>query len=137
MRAAATGLTPLDVYAMTSRELEIWFEGWSERRRQEMELLAWVQANLINIHIPKGKAGVKMHQLLPKWAKRLAKGEASDEVDDVPGEGGDPVAAMAKAKDRVRQKRDEGWWQSGPGVALRRALGEDVGGADEDEEGEP
>lgn len=53
--AAALGITPGDFWDLTPLELRLYSDGVAQRQDREMQILAWMQANLINVHIAKGK----------------------------------------------------------------------------------
>jgi len=76
--AASVGLRPGEFYDLTWREFELYCEGYQEQIDRQIDLLAWTQANLINVHIPKGKSRVKAEQLRPK-RKRPQDGDDSPE----------------------------------------------------------
>lgn len=102
--AATVGLTADQVYGMTVREVEVYIEGRREHDDWMLEVLAWLQANLINVHVPRGKARVKAEALLPRSAKR----RRSDATDDMAmlDNGSDPRARLEAAKARARAKRE-------------------------------
>lgn len=86
------GLHPDEVYGMTLREFEVYSEGYAARWDRVVEVLAWMQANLINVHVPKGKPRVTVDALLPRGA-RSRRGGAT--VADAP-------ASIDEAKARAR-----------------------------------
>lgn len=125
---------------MTMREVEIWLEGYRARQDSSVELLAWVQANLINVHIPKGKPRVTPKKLLPKGHGRRKTG--ADEIDDeeleriqdaVPIAGGktrDGVKARMEAKRaKLRAKQElaemDAFWSSAEGRRIREMMREE------------
>ena len=70
LRLAATyGLTPDQFYRMTLREVELWIQGREDMWSRIMEVLAWMQTNLINIHIAKGRR-VTMDDVLPRGVRK-------------------------------------------------------------------
>lgn len=87
------GLRPDEVYEMTMREFEVYSEGYAIRWDRALEVLAWVQANLINVHIPKGKPRITVDGLLPRGARSR---RGSQTAVDAP-------ATMDEAKERARK----------------------------------
>lgn len=81
--AFALGLSPDQVFSMTFRELELCAEGFALRRRWDHETLAWVQANLINIHVPRGKARVRAEDLAPRRAEEIDDGSVEGSVEEM------------------------------------------------------
>lgn len=87
---------------MTFREVELVLEGqalWWERLEF---LLAWMQANLINIHIPKGKSRLTVEKLLPRRRKRTPSSEDDTELPSLPDMDDAPTTA---AQVRLRYKQ--------------------------------
>jgi hypothetical protein len=124
---------------MTMREFEVWLEGYRSRQDSAIELLAWVQANLINIHIPKGKPRVTPKKLLPKGHGRK-KPTGDDEPDteeierlaaSIPGQPGGAKARVAAAKARLKAKREveeeRAFWSSPEGQRIRQMIREEDG----------
>lgn len=104
---------------MTYRELELFIEGQEENRKFIRSTLAWVQANLMNIHVPRGKPRIKPEQLLPRSDKKQK--DMSDEavIAQLQAEtailGGanlDPRAKMEQAKQRNLAKREKEEWEA-------------------------
>lgn len=81
MIAAVTGLTPDQFYSMTFREFECWLEGYERRQEGVMDIAAWVQANLINIHVPRGKQKVKPEDLKKKKPRKMRVGAPAEKSD--------------------------------------------------------
>jgi hypothetical protein len=52
--AASMGVRPSEFWAMTPYELAMFARGQTDKRHAEMETLAWVQSNLINVHLARG-----------------------------------------------------------------------------------
>jgi len=50
---------------MTFREIELWIEGQQEHREWTMDILAWVQVNLVNVHVAK-KDRISIDTLRPR-----------------------------------------------------------------------
>lgn len=99
--AAQFGLKPSEVYEMTYRELELFVEGQTEARTWFLETMAWVQANLINVHVPRGKPRVTAEQLLPR-KRRKTKEEDLDSVKQSLDDEFAPLdGATQSAKDRL------------------------------------
>jgi hypothetical protein len=104
---------------MTYRELELFIEGQEENRKFIRSTLAWVQANLMNIHVPRGKPRIKPEQLLPRSDKN--KKSASDEqiarqlemeTAIIGGASKDPRARMEQAKLRAKAKQEKEDWEN-------------------------
>jgi len=53
--AAAMGIRPSEFWSLTPYELALYARGQTDKRHADMEALAWVQANLMNVQIAKGK----------------------------------------------------------------------------------
>ncbi len=110
--------------------------GLTDARRRFREDLAWMQANLINIHIPRGKPKVKPDQLLPPAKQPM---EAAPVVDLPPlGPNATPAEQVAHMKARVRasmssREADE-FWRSAEGRRIKSLLGEDLEEAPDPEE---
>lgn len=66
---------------MTYREIELFIEGQDEARTWFLESLAWMQANLINVHVPRGKPRVRADQLLPKRRKKKANDDEATRTE--------------------------------------------------------
>jgi hypothetical protein len=114
--AATVGLTPQEFYAMTFREFELYAEGHSETWARIWETLAWVQANLINVHVGKGK-GVKPQQLLPKGLRRKDVPDAAEDVAPI-----SVADAKARVRAAMRRKADEEWLTSPEGQAYTKRM---------------
>ena len=122
---------------MTYRELELYIEGQEEARGWIRELMAWVQANLMNIHIPRGKPKVKPAQLLPRRDRRRRAPETDEDavreieaaLGPLEATQGDPQARMTAAKVRAREKQDRSEWrafrESSEGRRLAELIGDD------------
>lgn len=133
--AAAYGLKPWEVYDMTYRELELYMEGQEDYRFWVRELFAWTQANLMNIHIPRGKPRVKIQDLLPKRKKRVEEdvNKLSDqfeaEMAPLLGAGASRKERMQQAARRAREKQEAKesaeFWSSNEGSRIRQLLGEE------------
>lgn len=104
---------------MTYREVELFIEGQDEARQWQLEALAWMSANLMNIHIPRGKPKVRADQLLPKRRSKSKAGdvedrEAADRMEVALGALSEtPIDARGRveaAKVRARQKREAEEW---------------------------
>lgn len=115
---------------MTVREVEVYIEGQRDRDDWLLEVLAWVQANLINVHVPRGKARVKPDSLLPRSARRR-KGGADEAPETLAAldAGGDPKARLAAMKERARARQDredaERFAASTEGRRMMQLLGEE------------
>lgn len=102
---------------MTYREIELWIEGQNEARTWLLEALAWTQANLINIHIPRGKPKTRPDQLLPKRRRRSSDDETvKQQLDEELSPLQDPKARLEemkrRARERMRDKEFEDWKKS-------------------------
>lgn len=94
-----------------------------------MQMLAWLQVNLINIQLPRGKPRLTMDKILPKRARK--KVEQSDEAVE---EAVEMLTAKKSDLQRMRARRaaarrqaeeDARFWRSPEGTKLaaaRRAL---------------
>lgn len=111
--AASMGLKPAEFRAMTYREFELYAEGHGEFWDRVMQLCAWMQANLMNVHLSKGSK-VTPEKLLP----RRSRARASDAGASF---GGLPVGP-ADMKDAMRAARDRAWWKTEEGERTRRRL---------------
>lgn len=60
--AGSIGITPDQFWGLTPYELHLYAQGVGEKRDRDMSALAWMQANLINVHIGKGRK-VRAEQL--------------------------------------------------------------------------
>lgn len=125
--AAATGLKPAEYFDLTEREFEVWLEGCAEAQDKDMQKWAWVQANLINVQIPRGKPRLTVDKLLPKRARKTAAGESTEQVEATvellyakPSERRKMRAAAMKAKQDAEDARR--YWASAEGVRLRRSM---------------
>lgn len=133
--AAAYGLKPHEVYDMTYRELELYMEGQEDYRFWVREILAWTQANLMNIHIPRGKPRVKIQDLLPRRKKRheedIQKIEEQLELEMQPimGVGTSTKDRMKQVAQRARIKKEAKeaaeFWSSNEGARIKMLLGEE------------
>jgi hypothetical protein len=127
--AASVGLTPDQVYGMTFREIELYAQGQRDRDDWLLEVLAWVQANLINIHIPRGKPRVRPDTLLPRSTRRRRADTDDTAIERVEeGTGSDPKARMEALKRRVRARVEredqERFWSGAEGRRMLSLLGE-------------
>lgn len=73
--AAAVGITPDQFWGLTPHELKLYVQGIGERRDDDMEALAWLQANIMNVWASKGKR-VKASDLYRR--RRARRPEFSD-----------------------------------------------------------
>jgi hypothetical protein len=99
--AASTDLRPDQFWEMTERELELWMEGQTLKWERIEDVLSWLQANLINIHIPRGKPKLTVEKIRPKRQRPAAT------VDDVSDDDiRDSMAAFSEQfiKDPVKQE---------------------------------
>lgn len=91
---------------MTSREFELWLEGYRDRLDRWVELLAWTQANLMNIHIPRGKPRMTVEKLLPKGKKKRGRKDVDeDALFAVQQALADDPAEVARERMRAKQNR--------------------------------
>lgn len=104
---------------MTYRELELFIEGQEENRKFIRSTLAWVQANLMNIHVPRGKPRIKPQQLLPKSDKKqknvsdeIAIAQFQAETAILRGANLNPKDRMEQAKQRALAKREKEEWEA-------------------------
>ena len=144
MIAAAHGLRPDQYRAMSERDFELYCQGYAKRIYQARELLAEVQANLINIHIPRGKGKVKPEDIFrrPKdefelrleeeqYAQQLIEMELEIEVqrqdDETDAEfiARHNAAREAKEREMDLEAREAQWWSSPLGKAMEKILGGD------------
>lgn len=119
---------------MTLREVEVWLEGYRARQDSSVELLAWVQANLINVHIPKGKPRVTPKKLLPKGHGKRKMGAddelSQDELDEIMlATAASPRERMAATKAKLRAKQElaeiDAFWSSPEGRRIREMMREE------------
>ena len=118
------------------REFELYCQGYDDQIKRASQLLAWTQANLINIHVPKGKSKVKPEQLLPKPKRTDEDGESEIDEDEVkafedavskrdsditdPKERAKAAVADAKARARAAQDQSDSdtYWRTKAGRDL-------------------
>lgn len=121
---------------MTMREFELWLEGYRSRQDSAIELLAWVQANLINIHIPRGKPRVTPKKLLPKNHGKRKMGaddelstEEMDEIMIATAATTKERMAVTKARLKAKQELEEAraFWSSPEGQRIRELTREEDG----------
>lgn len=122
---------------MTDRELEVFAAGVEDGRRVWRDLAAWLQVNLINSNIPRGKPRLRVEQILPPMKRRTMDGAELEleVVDALPlPDNATPAEKVAAMKARVRRTmavndaRD--FWQSEEGRRIKAMLGDEV--AEED-----
>ena len=99
-----------------------------------MELLAWTQANLMNIHIPKGKPRMTVDKLLPRGKRKRDRKEIDEEalldvqqaLSDNPAEAAKNrlEAKMHKIRTSQMEEEDAAFWSSVEGRKLREMLEE-------------
>ena len=53
--AASMGIRPREFWELTPYELALYARGQTDKRHSDMEALAWLQSNLMNVQIAKGK----------------------------------------------------------------------------------
>lgn len=70
--AGAAGITPAQFWRLTPWELRLYLEGVAQRRDSDMEALAWLQANIMNLW---SKTRVRASQL---FRRRDAAPEFAD-----------------------------------------------------------
>lgn len=137
------GLTPDQFYEMTFREFELYLEGYQDRVDQVLEILSWVQANLINIHIPRGKPRVTPEKIKPRSiARRQREREQSagreveeetidtSQLDSALNKATDPKERARLARQRAKQKREmaeqmkdaDSFWNSSEGKRAKAIL---------------
>ena len=106
-----------------------------------MDVLAWMQANLINIHIPRGKPRLTVDKLRPKGVKSRRKeegdeGPTADEIAQLDlafSEPMDPKERVKQEAARITQKRKEKeitedsarFWSSREGRRVKELFGEE------------
>jgi hypothetical protein len=117
------GLLPEHVWSMTLREFELYAEGYAIRWDAFLEALAWVQANLLNAQIPKGKAKLTVEKLLPRGVRTRRKQDSA------------PATTIGEAKAKARaaqERRDNSEFdatETGQRIErIKRMLGDDDGG---------
>lgn len=91
---------------MTFREFELYLQGHEEWWERVMELLAWTQANLINIQISRGKK-LTVDDLLPRRVKQKRR-QDPDAVVPVDNSFEALKAAREEAEHRKWLKTKEG-----------------------------
>lgn len=117
--AAAAGLRPWEVYAMTQRELEVFLQGQEEFWARVRETLAWVTANLMNVQRSKKTPAIKPEKLLPKAdLKRREKTRGAAKEAPVNLLGMDPKQAAAVFTQRRLERAEEAWRASPEGQRL-------------------
>ena len=114
----------------------MWLEGYRERMDHELELLAWMQANLINIHIPRGKPRMTVDKLLPKGRKRRARKDLDEDnlYAVTQALSSDPVADaqknIARKQQRIVERKleeeESAFWKSAEGKRLANMLSEEA-----------
>lgn len=129
-QVGAYGLTATHVADLSDREIELFILGQEDAKQWNVMMLAWVQSNLINVQLPRGKGVTAMEiarTVLP--ADRMpaaAQGDPEDLV--VENEKADPFERVRALKDRVRRKEAarerKAFWTSPDGRKLARLLGE-------------
>jgi hypothetical protein len=66
---------------MSEREFELWALGFADRQQGTLEMLAWMQANLMNVHIPRGRSRIRPEHLLPKKGRQAKPERATADED--------------------------------------------------------
>lgn len=119
------------------REFELYLEGYQDRIDSVLDILSWLQANLINIHIPRGKPRVTAEKIRPR--NRRKRREQSDEQIDAEIENlsrmfssgpesqkDEARAARERARNRVLRKQEEEdskrFWGSNQGNRIKKLL---------------
>jgi hypothetical protein len=108
---ASAGLRPWEVYRMTQRELQTFLEGKSEEWDRVWELMAWVCANLINVHRGKKSAPIQPAKLLPKRIKNKQKNVEEEGPRSFLGMEPQEVARLFRER---RLAREEKKWLNSP-----------------------
>lgn len=109
---------------MTLREVELWMQGREDLWTRVMEVLAWMQVNLINIHVAKGTR-LTIEDVLPRGARKRKQEKDAPAFDD-------PKAMKAWMRQVNEDREDKIFWGSPEGAQLRDRLG-----LEEYEEDEP
>lgn len=127
---------------MTEREFQLWVEGQHKRDDWILDVLAWMQVNLINIHVPRGKGRVTKQRIRPTkpsregifaWAKRVLSGLGIGEREPLPPlppvKPGDKEAARKALRERrkhmvAREEREaeREFWSTPEGRKLREQM---------------
>jgi hypothetical protein len=116
---------------MTLREFELYVEGYSDNWDRIRELMAWVQTNLINIHVPRGKRKVRTSDLLPKTNRKKKRNDKS--ADDIPAS--NLEEAKERARRRIQEEESKAFYSTESGRMLRERIhGEEPSGEDAAEE---
>jgi len=99
-----------------------------------MEISAWAQANLMNVHIPKGKPRMTVDKLLPRGKRKRDRKEIDEEalldvqqaLADNPAEAAKSrlEAKMEKIRASKAENEDAAFWDSVEGHKLREMLEE-------------
>lgn len=76
---------------MTRREFDAAVEGHRRRTKEQMQMLAWATANMINVHLPRGKKVSPAELLGEKRRKFRSRAEAQEHF----------------AKERAKREDDE------------------------------
>ena len=142
---------------MTPREFELYAEGRGVEREWILDLFAWVQVNLINVHVPRGKPRVTINKIRPKTKKKKSEKEIEEEFqanrqalkEKLGKVGTKPKAASAEdtvdmwtAQARIKAKRreeealkedEEAFWNSPEGQELSQLVwGDSIPDLDEE-----
>lgn len=80
-----------------------------------MEVLAWMQTNLINIHIAKGRR-VTMDDVLPRGVRKKRRDESPPDFES-------PQEMKAWMRKKNEQRDDTIFWGSPDGQQVRDMLG--------------
>jgi hypothetical protein len=130
-RAASTDLRPDELWSMTEREIELWFEGQSEKWERTQDILAWVQANLINVHVPRGKPKLTVEKVRGKRSTHVVDTRTDDEIKDQIDEMAESYMRDPEARERARDRRlarraqreeEARFWQTPEGDRLAEQL---------------
>lgn len=126
IRGAAVGLLPSQTRTLTDYELEIVEEGARLRRRDEAELLAWVQAGIVSPHV---KRKVKPRDFIApakpsEFQKELSDGDdAAPRIDGMFTNRYDELAAISRAEDARKEAREVEVYEShGEGKQIREMV---------------
>jgi len=92
--AASVGITPAQFWRLTPRELSVYVQGVGDRHEREMGMLAWLQANIMNMWVEKGKPKIRPESL---WRRR-----------DAPPEFADAESFNAYMRERLERQEEEG-----------------------------
>ena len=128
---------------MNDREFELYCAGYQKRIYMVREILSEMQANLINIHIPKGKGKVKPDDIFKRpmdsveqqieeeqYLKQLEEMELEVDLKKEDGEtDAEYLKRYAKEREKRERERDradqERWWWSSPlGQTISKLLGD-------------